>query len=56
MSERDLPLEPMFLSAEGRAVLASLSEEELAVLRAVRRRIEEAAGDLEAHVMGASFW
>ncbi|WP_165974624.1 MULTISPECIES: aroma-sacti cluster domain-containing protein [Nonomuraea] len=56
MSDRELPLEPMFLTAEARAVLASLSAEEVAVLEAVRERIEAVAGDVEAHVMGASFW
>ncbi|MEV1169934.1 aroma-sacti cluster domain-containing protein [Nonomuraea sp. NPDC049784] len=56
MSDQELPLDSIFLTAEGRAVLESLSEEEIAVLKAVQRRIDEAAGDVEAHLMGASFW
>jgi hypothetical protein len=50
------PLEPIFATAAERAVFASLTDEEVAVLVAVRKRLNEVAGDVEAHLMGATFW
>lgn len=50
------PLASIFATEAERAVFESLSEEEVAVLVAVRRRLREVAGDVEAHLMGVSFW
>ena len=52
---RELPFEPMFASEAQRAVFDSLSEDEIAVLVAVQRRLQETT-DVEAHLMGATFW
>lgn len=48
--------EPFFASEAERAVFASLTEEETAVLAKVQKRLQEAAGDVEAHLLGATFW
>jgi hypothetical protein len=48
--------ESIFATPEERAVFASLSDEEITVLVAVRKRITEVAGDVEVHLMGATFW
>lgn len=52
---RALPFEPMFVSPAQRAVLDSLSDDEIAVLQAVQQRLQELT-DVESHLMGATFW
>jgi hypothetical protein len=52
---RELPFEPMFVSEAQRAVFDSLSDDVVAVLVAVQQRLQEVT-DVEAHLMGATFW
>ena len=53
-----LGLDVDYATEEQLAVLASLSEEELALLVQVKRRLDEAGSDVEAHGIegGALLW
>jgi hypothetical protein len=53
-----LGLEVAFVTDEQLAVLESLSDEDLTLLADVKRRLEEAGGDVEAHGIegGALLW
>jgi hypothetical protein len=56
----DLPEETPFdwlvATEEQRAVIESLSQEELALLNSIKQRLEAVSPDVHAHVLGAAIW
>ncbi|MEW1844645.1 aroma-sacti cluster domain-containing protein [Nonomuraea angiospora] len=51
----DLGFDLELATPEQRAVLQSLSQEEIELLADVKSRLEEAAGDVEGHMDGGGF-
>ena len=45
----ELGIDPALLSAEQRSVLNGLSDEEITTLASVKRRLDTADGDVQAH-------
>lgn len=52
---QELGIDPEAIDPEQRAVLESLTDEEMTLLAGVKRRLEETSDDLEGHMDGGGF-